>query len=388
MKSTVSTAMIGTIMFKSMLGCAVIACVIYAGLDIAARFFFHPDKYDSPNKSWIWWTVKDFRKETSIPDGVLFGSSLVVAAQNGGDARYTNQSFDTIFHHHPIYFEKALSKQAKKPLDIFSFALGGQMASDAYAIEKNLLIESKSPKLIVWGIAPRDLLDSSFTSPASSETFRYVSKLSSTPIESFGPENSFQPTKLLDRFSYIYRERDYIEAAMKSSLEPVLQIFSSKKFLQPVQKRKAILDFAQANLPEDVHPDEYICKPFEANREGYIDNSAEYRARYQPFNKATFDSQVAYLNQFLERAKEHSISVVLVNMPITRENMQILPQGIYALYLQNLKTAAKSYGARLIDLNSEKYFRKVDFFDSVHLKANAGMRLFDLIAKNITETSK
>ncbi len=51
------------------------------------------------------------------------------------------------------------------------------MASDVYAIAANFVTPQVKPRLIIWGIAPRDLLDAAFPGAVTSDTAQYMNKI-------------------------------------------------------------------------------------------------------------------------------------------------------------------------------------------------------------------
>ena len=81
------------------------------------------------------------------------------------------------FHHKSVLLERLLQARFQRPYTTFVFALGGEMASDAYAITTSLLTGPKKPQVIMYGIAPRDFMDHALNSAASTEIFKYMSRL-------------------------------------------------------------------------------------------------------------------------------------------------------------------------------------------------------------------
>src|SRR4051812_26813111 len=98
-RSTPQPKMVGGARYLSY---AVIALAALALLDVSARLsysFWNIDHFDSPNKSWIWWAVSDFHKQSPTPDVVLLGSSLMLEALNSGDATYLHKPQNVSLHH-------------------------------------------------------------------------------------------------------------------------------------------------------------------------------------------------------------------------------------------------------------------------------------------------
>ena len=93
------------------------------------------------------------------------------------------------------------------------------MASDVYAIATNFVSEKYKPRLIVWGIAPRDLIDAAFPGAITSDTARYMNKIAGKDIitEERKTLNS-SIDGFLRKFLYIYTARDNFLALLKQSL--------------------------------------------------------------------------------------------------------------------------------------------------------------------------
>ena len=110
---------------------------------------------------------------------MLLGSSLIIALQNDGDATYYNKSLDAVKHYKSDYIEERVHTLSGKIIHTASFAIGGQTASDAYAIFASMLNQQSAPKMLIWGVAPRDFVDRTYPHPEDTETVRYLTQVSS-----------------------------------------------------------------------------------------------------------------------------------------------------------------------------------------------------------------
>jgi hypothetical protein len=84
-------------------------------------------------------------------------------------------------------------------------------------------------------------------------------------------------------------------------------------------------------------------------------------------------------------AKQDGIKVLIVNMPLTKTNMALMPEGYYQEYLQVLQTTNDRYHCQLLDLNNDKSFETADFRDTAHMNASGGRKLIDRIVDRISE---
>jgi len=365
------------------------AVALFFVLDLFIRLQIHPDKFSLPERSFIWWAVQDYRHLKQMPNIVLFGSSLMLAAVNEGDAAYYGKLIDAAKHHRSYYLEKLLQSQWDRPASTFSFAIGGQMASDVYAIASNFITPSFKPKLIIWGIAPRDLLDSAFPGAYTSDTARYMNKIAGSDLIA-NEHLTFNSVvdQCLRHLSYIYRERlDFIS--------------DSKQALRNLEDRHVIPLFAElgANIPGratmvrqlmnprdgsmgDIEVGEWMISSSGKPSTELKDNTHEYQLRYNPFKVKTFNSQAGYFEKFLQQQQELGVKVVLVNMPLTKQNMKLLPPSSYDKYVSTVSRLATQYGASIIDLNHDPNFKTSDFFDTAHLNGFGSEKLFKVISKH------
>ena len=96
-----------------------------------------------------------------------------------------------------------------------------------------------------------------------------------------------------------------------------------------------------------------------------------------------FIEQASYLEKVLSTSKHLSTRVVLVNMPLTSENMRLMPAGVYDSYLSEVRYLAGKYDADVLDLNGAKLFPKQDFSDTAHLNGLGGEKLAKMVAKHL-----
>ncbi len=362
---------------------ALLALAVVVLGDLAARALYHPDPYQSPNRSWAWWAVQDLRAQKSA-DIAIFGSSLMLAALNDGDSTYLQKPFDAVTHHRAFYLEHLLQEKSGQPVSTASLAIGGQMASDVYALATTLFTRNPRPTAIVWGIAPRDFLDSSFTNPDSSETVRYMNKVAgSTDILSTKRRILWDRIQnVADGTFYLYGKRgDIIASTLPYAKSAVRQV---RPDVDPdtVRTPSPLLAYAMKNLPEDNGVDQWRVTPYSPSKV-FADNTAEYMMRYHPFKPKVLETQLAYFEKFLAFAKQQGITVTLVNMPLTQDNLKLLPEGAYQAYLGGVEKLSTKYGAKLLQFNDQKTFPRSEFADTVHLNGIGGKHFFELVSQQM-----
>lgn len=357
--------------------------------NIAAFALFKTDPIDSPNHCWAYWAAKDWQrsqKSENKPNTVFFGSSLMVAVVNDGDSSFLQKSLDAVKNHRSKYFETYAGKLLGKTVSTHSFAIGGQMASDACALFRAFPARAEGRPIIVWGVAPRDLLDSSFSDPASTETVRYLDKVSYP--QDIIPESKRvwkQVERQIERCIYLYGKRSDVQCVERNLAEAAINRLTGTTF-DTIKTLQPLLKIAMAEQPEENSPGQWIVSPYSikaARHALWNDNSKEYAMRYQPFRPKTFKSQSEYMDSLLRQAQKMGFSVVLVNMPLLKENTDLLPSGIYDKYLSRVQELAEKNGAVFVDCNKPGVFAREDFCDPVHLHGLGAQKFLRIVAENV-----
>lgn len=323
--------------------------------------FWDIDRYALHRNDMVWTTATRFLNRQERPDIVFLGSSLVINAVNAADALYLNTVQDSWQHHHFALFEKLLGNKQGNEANTFVFATSGQFVSDAYALTRALFTGDLKPRCIIYGIGPRDFMDNLLSSPASTEPFRTASQL--TNLTDVIPQACYQVSEAAELVSsqlcFTYAHRHELAA------------------LAGLESKPADLSDARTRAVFDPR---YVCAPYE-------DNLMQYRMRYQPFRPRTFLTQVGFLKSLMQLCRAQGIELVLVRMPLTQDNMAIMPRDFYSLFVQNVDTLAKQNGCTVIDLNDSREFPKTLFADSVHLNGNGATLFARTLAERMRSNS-
>ena len=342
------------------------------------------DHYASANRSMVWWAVKDFRQQKTCPDVVLLGSSLLMNVLHGGDAEFLKLPQNEVYHHKAFLLEDLLRKHTGVKINSFAFAIAGTMASDAYALSATLFAGEKKPKVIIYSIAPRDLIDNTLGSPASTDTFRLMSRLGGVKdIDWQARSGSWERIEYLcECVSSLYRQRNYFVYLQQCCAKNFLQT-TGYKDTDEVHTHFALRRLSLLQLPEDFGSNERIFEPGTSGH--YSDNSLEYIQRYRPFKPTEFKAQCRYLEKFFSFCEQRGIEVVLVNMPLTADNLKLLTPGAYALYKQKVCALSEKYHGRFIDMQDTKRFDKSLYCDTAHMNGAGGVKFFETLAERLTD---
>ncbi|MGH9548219.1 MAG: hypothetical protein ACRD3W_02545, partial [Terriglobales bacterium] len=282
---------------------SLLAVLALCAIDVTARLLVKPDRYAQANRSWAWWAMRDLRREGKRPDVAILGSSLMLAVLHDGDATKLNTVLDATSHHRSSCLESLLKQYAGTPVTTASLAIGGQMASDGYALCKVALAGGNAPRAIVWGIAPRDFVDATFTAPSTSETVRYMNRLDDCG-NVLGAKVSFweRCEQFWQKVSFIYGHRQEALAAQVDWTKAALAQAGWKN-PDEVHCPKPLWQYAVESLPDDNGVKQWQVSPYSPASAPFADNTGEYKTRYNPFKPALFENQSRYFDQTLQYCK-------------------------------------------------------------------------------------
>jgi hypothetical protein len=213
-----------------------------------------------------------------------------------------------------------------------------------YLVEEKLFTASKKPKIVVYGIGPRDFMDTSLRAETRTPAFEGLytvedivrDEFSLTPI----PQDKLE--LIADRLFVLYSKRSQFQRQLEEKLMAI-----TKPTPNPSREHKA-------ETPWDK-------------------SIREYKGRYAQINPSQLSKQRQFLVCLFNRMRQKDIKLIVVNMPLTRDNRDLMSPGVYSNYLHSLKAAALKTNTSFIDLDKDK-FENDKFFDSAHLNS-AGAQL-------------
>ena len=308
----------------------------------------------------------------------------MLAPVGGVDADFLNQKIDAPRHHRSLYFESQFQARTGKSVRTFNFALPGEMPSDAYLITKFLLKGEKRPDVLVYGVGPRDFMDNLLPSPSATDPYQYLSRFGNVDdridlmvtdwLERFGYH--------LGRFYYSYGNKgDICVSAQRSFAHLVTALLPAGDKPFGLAFRRQVLP---GYRPFEVGPGECLFQPTTpSSRSRFTDNIGEYRKRYRQLKWDTFLTQMRFLAEILDTARERNTHVVIVSMPITDLNRRLLGEYAWSVYRHSVRVLALSKGASFVDMQGSGAFNQKDFGDTVHLHSGGGAKLLRMLAGNL-----
>ena len=336
--------------------------------------------------TWTWWATQEYLQNKPAPPAVLLGSSLFMHPIAREDADFLNQDFDYVHHHYSLYLGKQLQNRFRlnnTPL-CFNFSLPGDLVSDQYMVARSLFHGQHKPSYIILGLSLRDFLDNAVHCPGTTPPFRYLKRFTDIDdiVNLAFPEFWQRFDYYFGQFFYPWAKKLDIQALaseeVKHILGPLANKFCSPCLLNDLDYRKHV----PANLHSEVEEGMAIIKahiPY-----SYDPNYADYKKRYgqDKNNLRMFNIQKQFFAKLVALCKEQKIKLIILNMPLTKENMDLMPEGSYQRYIDLLQTKANEYGFPLIDLNGNPAFVKSDYYDTAHMNSSGGKKLLDILANS------
>lgn len=334
----------------------------------------------SSYRGWSWWTVNDIRHAEKPANVVLIGSSLMVAAVAECDANFLKRSLDLATYRGASYLDSVLHNRLGGTFNTMNLSAPGQMPSDAYLTLKAAINEGVKPKVIVYGVAPRDFLDGTMQSPSDTEAFKYLQR--SVDISDCGLDFYATPFGkfdwLLQRSVNLYR----ISLDCRITLEQACRkFFSHNGIFNLSEQEGAAGPFANRLRalwrPFNIEPGTFLALQTVDDKSGMIDNTRDYKDRYRNPDSALYETQFRFLQRIISLCKEEKIKLVMVQMPITQDNVQILKPAVYAKYKADLTAACADNNIPFLDLCQFQQYTREDYRDTVHLNGFGGKKFVD-----------
>jgi hypothetical protein len=304
--------------------------------------------------------VGDYAKLPKRPAVVLLGSSLMMYPFWAMDREKHAQIGDIFHHHESLVLEDALKSHGRNNTGVYSFAIFGQMVSDAYIYVNEYLKGDRAPEYLVYGIAPRDFSDFDLPAPMATLTFKRLVSMSnfaqyaSLYLPGFQEKADF----LLGHTCFFYGRRWKLQHEVTKGIDKVYSFLHLK-------------DKGAVAAPEDS------AGFMMAGREDVRWNNSfnEYRRRYRDIESKDLSVQYGFLKRLLDVCAQRHIKVVLVNMPLTDLNRGLFQGDFYLRYRGQIAAIADRPGVKLVDLGDSQEFEHGDFWDTTHLNHGGGHKL-------------
>lgn len=314
--------------------------------------------------------IDQFQRATDPAQIVLIGSSVLMAPVWSTDIKRYPDVADVYHHHRSFELERLLSQKGLAGKKVFAFALPGLMVSDGYLLTSKLLEGARKPEMLVYGVTPRDFMDDLMTGETRTPVFQRLvhledlSSLGDMYLTSTQEKADFLVNNLVFLYGKRWRYQDKTGAIVKRIVSTLVPVPEEKSTDSASTEQQFLLGKDKKRV--------------------WRKSIEEYRARYRHFDAAQFAKQEHFLESLVDLSNHRKIEVVLLNMPLSADNIALLPTGFYEHYRSVLRALSTNHNCRLLDLQDDRKFTDSDFYDTVHLNAAGGQsclqRLADWIA--------
>lgn len=351
-------------------------------LSMASEPFSLTDKIKAEGKPSSWWLARAYSVSKERPQVVVCGSSQIGGLQSS-DANLTGRPVDFVLNHHCPSIEVALAQKLGQKPYVFLSALPGAMVSDHFAIARALYSAQGAPPVVVLTVSPRDFIDNSLPCAGSTEPYKYFAQYSD-----MSAYVGLAYNKPWSRFEYFISNEipvRHLESAVKTNsaklitaLVPPGAVQAKAHDVNTGASAAEQLKFVMGGYEGNIKPGQAVLTPNLPRI--FVDNSRDYKRRYKNTHPDTYDVQLSYFKTFVQYLRASGSHVLVVGMPLTVNNREILSESFWQRYKGDLQAALKPTGAKFLDLIADPGFDNNDFCDTVHLNATGGGKLARAIA--------
>lgn len=352
------------------------------------------EKVLSEGKPSSWWLARTYLTNP-LPAVVVCGSSQIGGLQ-AADANTTGKVIDFVADHHCPTLENALAARVGGSPYVFLSALPGAMISDHFAIARALYSQA-APPVVVVTVSPRDFIDNTLPCAGSTEPYRFFSRYSKmdkyTNLAynepwarfSYAVSNELPVRKLLPPLQAVLASLapEPEPDPESESAAPSSSSSSSSQLSAPSANAGEQLKFVMGGYEGNLKPGQAVVEPNMPRI--FVDNTRDYRRRYKNTHPAAYDVQMSFFGDFLNYLKERGVKVLVVGMPLTACNRDILPPAFWQDFRGKVNSVCQANQAEYLDLSASPDFGRDDFCDTVHLNAWGGTKLAEHIAAAISE---
>ncbi len=321
------------------------------------------------------------------PDVLVLGSSLPMAAFRYCDNQWQKQTDaddDAVKHHLSVfqaysrgaYLESLLSLQAQQPVSVFNFTSAACMPSDASLILSKAIEFKKKPKLVIIAFGPRDFMDNLVPEIGRTPAFNALADW--TCLSGNVPSSLSLDTireLVLESSSNCYRNRgDW--SLLLSEL--------TTHFVRPVASVSSSLPASNPLTATGKEENKHVCIAQQRYEAWHIE---DYRKRYNPPNYLRYEQEMERLAYLLDNCRQKQIAAVVVNMPITTTNRELIPGRLLQRYEKDLSSHARQHDAFYVDLSQNPTFTADDFLDTVHVNPQGGKKVLDELARQLGQSN-
>jgi hypothetical protein len=328
-----------------------VAAIVYLSVNALAEKPIHRLLATNASSLQVFSAIEQLKVIRQTPKIVLVGSSLMKSPMWEVDSRHSLADAQFQTYHQARWFQEEIEKSEGRDVDVFSLAADGATTSDVYLMCDKLLKGSRCPRLIIYGVAARDIIAGLY-GERNDPAFKLL----------------FEPSdcrRLGDLFTVDLQERIELELSER------LPLYKNRRVVQDQISRwdqtikSGFLAFVGRSAIDHDKSSELVIANLGKRETCTIEDSW---ARL-------FKNQKACLSSLATLAKRRNCSLLLVNMPMAKGSFR--GTKIYDSYLKTLDSCSQSPNTFLLDLaDNDVSFRRDSFLqDGRHLNAAGGEQL-------------
>ncbi len=315
------------------------------------------------------------------PQVVMMGSSLIAVPSISCDQAFVRakgpySSLPDMFafsrYKRCDYFKMLLSDKLGKKVEVVNLGMAGIVASDQRLILEKALAFNKKPTMVVWSVAPAEFI---WNDGCGVDKTRI-----GLAFKSYSwPGDTGALALTADRMRRECKWHfDLLENELAACKTPMGDYFS--KCMHRSENKNQI---ATKPVPE-ADPLEGITSKMDAyGRRNKLEDLPSFRSNYAKVDGKLFDQQLEYFTKTLDLCNQHDVPMVIVNMPLTKYNRDLIDKSVYEKYLASVTEISKSHRIPFIDMDHSDQFTLSDFYDSTHLNESGGKKLFTTLSERI-----
>lgn len=322
------------------------------------------------------------------PSVVLMGSSLMRTAAEVSDMSINKELREARFandYDKATYFENQLKKDLGTNVTVLNMALRGCMASDYQLIFQRAMELGKRPNFVIVSTAPAEFMSND--QPVVDNTYVHQSLLKykfpqGKPIYEVVAQNAertIAPHNIdaLEKFfGYL---RLYSAAYLSDLSGHPTDLFRAAAYKG---SKGQMLPTAYASKTR-LDIDDAISDTVKRNNP--LADLSHYKMRYYPPNVKLYNQHEHNFGEMIRLAHENGIPLVVVNMPITAPNRDLVDPTLRERYYKFLKDTTDKYHVTYMDMDDHSMFSLTDFEDCSHLNGRGAKKFFTALAQNLVK---
>lgn len=350
-------------------------CRVFKPLQFVAIKNFRPIEFDS-------WVSKfpPYLDSKIRPDILVVGSSLPMAAFSLADKKFTEpkneKDQDRLrTYTQAIEFEKGMLEKLGTRAKVENFSCAGGMVSDTYIFLKRLIDEGRIPRMVLYGISPRDFVDNIMPPLGQSPLFEVISDWGfELPKASMSTDQYI--SSLCSNYSYYFKTRrkhkNVLTAIAADALGRPIDLFTASAN-RDTENSGEILTSGKQAVPNQIASN---SNPLETDLQWY-------KKRYTPLNLSRFENETEYLKKLVKLCDCNHVMLILIGMPLTEQNKELIPPQLIVNYKKAIEEAQENQSVKWLDLANTKGFYPQDFSDSAHLNRSGSVKFQKLLLEKM-----